>query len=66
MERVRQTEKFKDRKRGSRIRLRVSAVLCSVQTCSSIAPGVAVREERIHHLIHRSGVHKARKIDKVV
>lgn len=50
VERVRQTDKFKDRKRGSRIGLRVSAMLCSVQTCSSIAPDVAVREERrIHH-----------------
>lgn len=73
MERMKQMDKFKDRKRGSRMGLRVLAALYSVQTCSSIAPDVDVREDKtIHHqwwglgVIHRSGVNKARKVDKVV
>lgn len=50
MERMKQTDKFKDRKRGSRMGLRVLAALYSVQTCSSVAPDVDVREDKaIHH-----------------
>ena len=50
MEGMKQTDKFKDRKTGSRMGPRVLAVLYSVQMCSSIAPDVEVREEkRIHH-----------------